>query len=122
MTPPLMAAAFQGAPRSAAPDSDTSSRRLISFMASCCLPGHPRGIGGEPWLRPHLIVRGSRGSCSAAGVHKRGNPLPSERQLVDEFGMASATVRRALAKPIEEGTICTVFGIGNFVGPPPEDV
>ncbi|WP_220449085.1 GntR family transcriptional regulator [Nonomuraea mesophila] len=56
-----------------------------------------------------------------AGVYKRGNPLPSERQLVDEFGVARATVRKALAKLIEEGTIYTVFGIGNFVGPPPED-
>lgn len=57
----------------------------------------------------------------AAGAYKRGNPLPSERQLVEEFGVARATVRKALARLIEEGAIYSVFGIGNFVGPPPQD-
>lgn len=53
----------------------------------------------------------------AAGVYKQGNPLPSERQLVEEFGVARGTVRKALAKLIEEGLIYSVFGLGNFVGP-----
>ena len=56
-----------------------------------------------------------------ADIYKRGNPIPSERHLVEEFGVARGTIRKAVAKLVEEGLIYQVFGLGNFVGPPPED-
>lgn len=70
------------------------------------------------WVQIAAVLR----DRIAADTYKRGNPLPSERQLVDEFGVARATVRKGLAKLIEEGLVYSVFGLGNFVGPPLEDL
>lgn len=47
--------------------------------------------------------------------------LPSEKTLVQEFGLAQNTVRRALDALRDEGLVVTVQGLGSFVrqGPPP---
>jgi GntR family transcriptional regulator len=47
-----------------------------------------------------------------------GDRLPSERELVDQFGTAQATVRQALAVLKAEGLIDSVHGLGYFVREP----
>lgn len=47
--------------------------------------------------------------------------LPSERALMQEFGLAQGTIRRSLDLLVEEGLITKVHGLGSFVrqGPKP---
>ncbi|HWD09397.1 MAG TPA: GntR family transcriptional regulator [Actinomycetota bacterium] len=47
-----------------------------------------------------------------------GDRLPSERELVEQFGTAQATVRQALAVLKTEGLIDSVHGLGYFVRQP----
>ena len=44
-------------------------------------------------------------------------PLPSEKQLTDEFGIARGTVRKAIDVLRNEGLIVTVHGRGSYVRP-----
>lgn len=53
-----------------------------------------------------------------AGELKPGDAMPSESQLVSEYGISRVTVRRGLAILLEAGLIETVKGIGNFVAKP----
>ncbi|SDC70018.1 GntR family transcriptional regulator [Cupriavidus sp. YR651] len=46
------------------------------------------------------------------GYYENGNPLPGERQLAEEFGVARVTVRSALARLQEEGLISRLRGKG----------
>jgi DNA-binding GntR family transcriptional regulator len=41
--------------------------------------------------------------------------LPSERALMQEFGLAQGTIRRALDMLVKEGLITKVHGLGSFV-------
>ncbi|MDQ2874249.1 MAG: GntR family transcriptional regulator [Actinomycetota bacterium] len=42
-------------------------------------------------------------------------PVPSETSLVQEFGVARGTVRRAIEVLRDEGLVLTVQGRGTFV-------
>jgi GntR family transcriptional regulator len=53
-----------------------------------------------------------------SGALKPGDMVPSEFQLVNEYGISRMTVRRGLALLLEAGLIETVRGIGNFVAKP----
>jgi GntR family histidine utilization transcriptional repressor len=44
-----------------------------------------------------------------------GHRLPSEQDLVDEFGTSRMTVNRALRELVEKGRIVRVVGVGSFV-------
>lgn len=57
----------------------------------------------------------------ARGDWAEGRPIPSETRLVQEYGLARSTVRRAIAVLVEEGVVWTVQGRGTYVGQPPED-
>ncbi|NJP94465.1 GntR family transcriptional regulator [Nonomuraea sp. FMUSA5-5] len=46
-----------------------------------------------------------------------GEPIPSEAEIQEEFGVARTTARRAVHVLREEGLIYTVQGEGAFVGP-----
>ncbi|NGO46853.1 winged helix-turn-helix domain-containing protein [Streptomyces ureilyticus] len=53
---------------------------------------------------------------------KRGDRLPnraiaSETQLVQQYGLARTTVRRAIAVLVEEGLVFTVPQRGTYVSP-----
>lgn len=48
------------------------------------------------------------------GVYERGLPLPGERQLAEEFGVARVTVRSALARLEEEGLVVRLRGKGTL--------
>ncbi len=50
---------------------------------------------------------------------KKGDKLPSERSLAEQFEVTQLTVRRALAALVEQGRIHKEPSRGNFVGPAP---
>lgn len=49
------------------------------------------------------------------GSWKAGDRLPSEHELVAQFGMSRMTVNRALRELTEQGRIVRVTGVGSFV-------
>jgi GntR family transcriptional regulator len=55
----------------------------------------------------------------ARGDWAEGRPIASETRLVQEYGLARSTVRRAIAVLAEEQVVWTVQGRGTYVGPPP---
>jgi GntR family transcriptional regulator len=50
-----------------------------------------------------------------SGRYKEGDRLPSETELVDEFGVARMTVRQALTQLVYENLIVRQPGMGTFV-------
>jgi GntR family transcriptional regulator len=57
----------------------------------------------------------------ARGDWANSRPIASETRLVQEYGLARSTVRRALDALVEEGVVWKVQGRGTYVGQPPED-
>lgn len=53
----------------------------------------------------------------ADGTLQPRRPIPSEIQLVQEFGVARDTARRAVAHLREQGLVYTVPQRGSFVSP-----
>ncbi len=51
----------------------------------------------------------------ARGAIPAGNPLPTEQELCDQFGVSRITVRRALAELADQGYITRRQGVGSFV-------
>ena len=49
------------------------------------------------------------------GTWRAGDRLPSENELVQQFGMSRMTVNRALRELVEQGRIRRVAGVGSFV-------
>lgn len=49
-----------------------------------------------------------------------GRPLPSEKELVERYGVARNTARSALAVLREQGLVYTVPGRGTYVADPSE--
>ena len=56
----------------------------------------------------------------AAGEFRPGDVLPSEKDLVQEHGLARETVRRAVKVLRDEGLVVTIPGRGAFVPPDPK--
>lgn len=54
----------------------------------------------------------------ATGALKPGERVPSEHELVREFGLSRMTVNRALRELLVEGVITRVAGVGSFVAEP----
>ncbi|MFJ7963102.1 GntR family transcriptional regulator [Streptomyces sp. NPDC096324] len=57
----------------------------------------------------------------ARGDWAEGRPIASETRLVQEYGLARSTVRRAIAALAEEQAVWTVQGRGTYVGQPPTE-
>ena len=66
-------------------------------------------------LPPYAAVKASLRQRIAEGGWQPGARLPSERELVQEFGCARMTVTRALRELEEEGLIDRRQGSGSFV-------
>ena len=64
---------------------------------------------------PYAAVKASLKQRIAQGGWQPGTRLPSERELVQEFGCARMTVHRALRELEEEGLIERRQGSGSFV-------
>ena len=60
-------------------------------------------------VKEHIARRIQDGSWPA------GHRLPSEHELVAQFGVARMTVNRALRELVEQGRIRRVAGVGSFV-------
>ncbi|WP_239161431.1 GntR family transcriptional regulator [Acrocarpospora phusangensis] len=54
----------------------------------------------------------------ADGTYRPDEAVPSQFQLVEEFGVARGTARKAVVKLMESGDVYTVRGLGTFVSPP----
>ncbi|MBO4270410.1 winged helix-turn-helix domain-containing protein [Microbispora triticiradicis] len=52
-----------------------------------------------------------------AGQYQPRMPIPAERRMAEEFGVAVNTVRRAVAVLREEGVLMTLPAKGTFVAP-----
>ena len=57
----------------------------------------------------------------ARGDWAEGRPIASENSLVQQYGLARSTVRRAISALVEERVVWTVQGRGTYVGQPPEE-
>ncbi|WP_149180656.1 winged helix-turn-helix domain-containing protein [Streptomyces sp. TRM49041] len=51
----------------------------------------------------------------ADGTYQPRQPLPSESQLIGEFGIARGTARKVIAHLRDEGAVYTVPRLGTFV-------
>lgn len=77
-------------------------------MADVATPGRAR-----PTVHKHVQVREYvRGLVDGA---EPGSPAPSERELVQHFGVARMTVRQALDALVSEGLLERIPGRGTFV-------
>lgn len=52
-----------------------------------------------------------------AGELKSDRPVPGERRMAEEYGVAHLTVRRAMRELRERGLVVTVHGKGTYVAP-----
>ncbi|MCA2227607.1 GntR family transcriptional regulator [Nonomuraea aurantiaca] len=66
------------------------------------------------WQQAAQVIR----ERIAAGVYRPGSRVPSENDLMQEFGIARMTAHKAMRALREEGAIYTVRGMGSFVSPP----
>lgn len=53
-----------------------------------------------------------------ASVYRPGSRVPSENDLMQEFGIARMTAHKVMRALREEGAIYTVRGLGSFVSQP----
>ncbi|WP_082772657.1 GntR family transcriptional regulator [Actinoplanes sp. TFC3] len=67
---------------------------------------------------PYLQLAEILGGRIERGDWQPNRPIPSELQLVQEFGIARGTVRRAVAVLRERGLVFTVPQRGTYVSPP----
>ena len=54
----------------------------------------------------------------AASTYRPGSRVPSENDLMQEFGIARMTAHKVMRALRDEGTVYTVRGMGSFVSPP----
>jgi DNA-binding GntR family transcriptional regulator len=70
--------------------------------------------GGTPLYRQIADIIAAR---VAAGELQPDRPIPSEAAMVQEFGVARLTARRAVRELAERGLVYVVRGKGTFVRP-----
>ena len=66
-------------------------------------------------LPPHRQIAAWIAARIESGELQAGQPVPSEKDLVDAFGVARTTARRAIAYLRETGAVRTVPGRGSYV-------
>ena len=68
--------------------------------------------GPEPL---YLQIAGLLAGRIADGTYPPRRRIPSEAQLVDEFGVSRPTARAAVQRLVEQGLVVTVRGKGSYV-------
>jgi GntR family transcriptional regulator len=66
-------------------------------------------------LPPHRQMAAWIVSRIDTGELTEGQPIPSEKELQDAFGIARTTARRAIAYLRDNGVVRTVAGRGTYV-------
>jgi DNA-binding GntR family transcriptional regulator len=66
-------------------------------------------------MPPHRQIAAWIVARIEAGELTEGQPIPSEKDLQDTFGVARTTTRRAIAYLRETGMVRTVPGRGSYV-------
>jgi DNA-binding GntR family transcriptional regulator len=85
------------------------------------VPGQGRRVVGDDpgrppdtaWARVAAALR----QRLEAGEFGQENPMPSEAELIDEFGVSRNTVRRAYQHLVEAGLVVVRHGAGAFPAP-----
>lgn len=75
----------------------------------------------EPGVKKHLQLKAIL-KHHATNVCRPGHPIPSERELTEQFGVARMTVRHAINSLVEEGVLERVIGVGTFAAFPKLDL
>ena len=86
-------------------------------------PAHPRTASktrrpapvATPALALYQQVKDFIARRIQEGAWRAGDKLPSENDLVNQFGVSRMTVNRALRELVEQGRIVRVAGVGSFV-------
>lgn len=86
----------------------TDARRSVPPGASAATSASP-GLALYEQIKAFITHRIQDGTWPA------GHRLPSESELVAQFGVARMTVNRALRELVEQGRIVRVAGVGSFV-------
>lgn len=79
-------------------------------------------IDHEGPVTPYRQLAGIIRARIARGDWAPGRVMPSETRLVQEYGLARTTVRRAIAVLVEEGAVFVVPQRGTFVAKPDGDL
>ncbi|MFD9950735.1 GntR family transcriptional regulator [Nonomuraea sp. NPDC059023] len=69
------------------------------------------------WQQVAAVIR----QRIADGIYRPGSRVPSENDLMQEFGIARMTAHKVMRALREEGAIYTVRGLGSFVSQPEPD-
>jgi GntR family transcriptional regulator len=72
-------------------------------------------ITTENSLPLHLVISERLRDAIFNGQYAAGEQLPSEHQLMDQFGVSRITVRRAIANLVQQGLVESQRGRGVFV-------
>jgi GntR family histidine utilization transcriptional repressor len=79
------------------------------------VPASPAGSDAGGGVALYQQVKDFIAGRIQDGTWKAGDRLPSENELVVQFGMSRMTVNRALRELVEQGRIRRVAGVGSFV-------
>ncbi len=85
---------------------------LVMFSHDVAEKVNPRSS-----VAAYLQVAGFLRTRIASGELEPDSPLPSELQLVQEYGIARGTARHAVEVLRNEGLVVTVQGRGSYVKP-----
>lgn len=77
------------------------------------------GISRQSDRHPYEQIAAVIENAIGAGELLPGQPVPSERYIMQSAGVSRSAVRHALAHLRDKGTIYTRAGLGSFVSPPP---
>lgn len=110
MPPTTKAAKATGRRTGATGTSKTTTAQQQTNAGPGTVPAEP-APGGPRYQRVAEALR----ERIAAGVLPPGAPLPSEAQIIAEFGVSRTTARAAVAALAAEGIVTTLHGRGSFV-------
>ena len=69
----------------------------------------------DPTKSLYIQIKDNIKALINTGQLKKGEKIPSERELCEMYGVSRITVRQALKEAIKEGLLFTVHGKGTFV-------
>lgn len=91
----------------------SKSPKFGRLSTLCLMPERPN----DPHTphAPYMRVLDALAVEISAGKYGAGDPIPSEAELCERFGVARETARRAVRVLRERGLVETVWGKGSFV-------